>query len=394
MKIKELAEKYNDYIIEQRRYFHQYPELSLQEVKTTKTIASELEKMGIEVSYFDGITGCVGLLKGAKPGSTVLLRADIDGLTVHEQTGLPFQSKCDGKMHACGHDCHISMQLGAAKILSELKDELCGNVKFFFQPAEELAVGAKICIEKGVLDNVSACYGMHIWGEVDCPKINIASGERMASCDTFKLKIKGTSAHGSAPHLGKDAILAASAIIMNLQSIASRTNDPLNALVITIGTFNGGQRFNIIADSVELEGAARTFSKKFRMEIEEIIRNIAESTAKAYGCTAELSYQYLAASVINEDENLVKTAQNAASSLYGEDILVDFDKLTGSEDFSELMEKVPSVYAFLGARSEKTEGSGYSNHHEKFTPDEDALHHGAAIAAQFAYDYLKNESEK
>lgn len=394
MKIKQLAEKYNDYIVEKRRYFHQYPELSLQEVETTKAIATELEKMGIEVSYFDDMTGCVGLLKGGKPGKTVLLRSDIDALTVHEQTGLPFQSKCEGKMHACGHDCHISMQLGAAKILSELKEELCGNVKFFFQPAEELAVGAKMAIERGVLNDVSACYGMHIWGQVDCPKINIASGERMACCDIFKLKVTGTAAHGSAPHLGKDAILAASAIIMNLQSIVSRTNDPLNALVLTLGTFNGGQRFNIIADSVELEGAVRTFSRKFRMEAEQTIREIAELTAKAYGCSAELSYSYLASPIINDNEDLVKTAQNAAVSLYGEDILVDYEKLTGSEDFSELMDKVPGVYAFLGARSEKTEGSGYSNHHEKFTPDEDALHHGAAIAAQFAYDYLKKNCTK
>lgn len=394
MKIKELAEKYNDYIIEKRRYFHQYPELSEHEEETTKAIVKELKELGLEVITFADMYGCVGILKGGKPGPTVLLRCDIDGLPVHEKTGLPFASKIEGKMHACGHDNHIAMEFGAIKILQDCKEELAGNVKFLFQPAEELALGAKYAVEQGVFDDVSACYGMHIWGQVESPKMSIQYGERMASCDMFTLKIKGKSAHGSAPHLGSDAIVAASAVIMNLQSIVSRANDPLNALVLSIGTFDGGQRFNIIADSVSMDGTVRTFSREFRMEMESRIREIAEQTAKCYGCTAELDYTYMIAPVINDSKDMVRIASNAATSLYGDDILVEFDKITGSEDFGVFMEKVPSVFAFLGSRSEKVPGSGLSNHHECYTVDEDALHHGAAVAAQFAYDFLKEQEGK
>ncbi|KAF5035020.1 putative hydrolase YxeP [anaerobic digester metagenome] len=387
--IKELSEKYDGYIIEQRRHFHQHPELSLQEVNTTADIIARLKAIdGIEVQTYEGLTGCVGILKGAKPGKTVVLRADIDGLPVKEQTGLPFASENPGKMHACGHDCHISMQLGAAKILSELKNELSGTVKFFFQPAEEVAQGAKQYIAKGLMKDVDAVFGMHIWSQVDAPHFSMQHSERMASADAFTLTVKGKAAHGSAPHLGSDAIVAAAAIIMNLQSICSRANDPLNALVVTIGTFDGGQRFNIIADKVSLDGTVRTFSRTFRDSVEERIRSIAEQTAACYGCTAELQYNYLCNAIINDNTELVDMARNAATKLFGDDILFDLEKLTGSEDFSFLMDEAPGIYGFLGARSDKVPGSELSNHHECFTVDENALHHGAAISAQFAYDFL------
>ena len=231
--IKELSEKHDGYIIEQRRYFHRRPELSLQEVNTTADIIARLKEIdGIEVQTHADLNGCVGILKGAKPGKTVMLRADIDALPVNEKTGLDFASETPGKMHACGHDCHIAMQLGAAKILSALKNELAGTVKFFFQPGEEVALGAMQHIEKGLMKDVDAVFGMHIWSQVEAPRFNIQYGERMASCDSFTLTIKGKAAHGSAPHLGSDAIVAAAATIMNLQSICSRANDPLNALVV------------------------------------------------------------------------------------------------------------------------------------------------------------------
>ncbi len=387
--IKELSEKHNGYILEQRRYFHRHPELSFQEVNTTADIIARLKEIdGIEVETHEGLTGCVGILKGAKPGKTVVLRADIDALPVNEQTGLDFASQTPGKMHACGHDCHIAMQLGAAKMLSEIKDELAGTVKFFFQPAEEVALGALRYIEKGLMKDVDAVYGMHIWSQVESPRFNIESGPRMASCDSFTLTVKGKAAHGSAPHLGHDAIVAAAATIMNLQSICSRANDPLNPLVVSVGTFDGGQRFNIVADKVSMDGTVRTFDRAFRSTVEERIRSIAEQTAACYGCTAELKYNYMCNAVINDSAELVRIAQNAATKLFGDDILVGFEKLTGSEDFSFLMDEAPGIYGFLGARSDKVPGSELSNHHECFTVDEDALHHGAAIAAQFAYDVL------
>ena len=393
-KIKALAEKYNDYIIEKRRYLHTCPELPLHEEETTKSIVKELAAMGLEAETFDGIFGCTATLKGALPGGTVLLRADIDALPVTEKTGLPFASQKEGVMHACGHDAHIAMLLGAARILCDIKDEIKGSVKFFFQPAEELAQGAKKAVELGVMDGVDAAYGTHVWGQVDAGKISIEHGERMASCDMFTLTVHGEASHGSAPHLGCDAIVAASAVIMALQAIISRKNNPLNASVLTIGTFDGGQRFNIIADKVVMDGTVRTFNPKFRMDIEHIIRQTAEDICRGYGCTAELEYKYLTGAVINSDAKVVDTARRAAEKLYGEDFLGTMEKLTGSEDFAYLMEKAPSVYTFLGGRSADVPGSEKSNHHECYTIDEKILKTGAATAAQFAVDMLEEIAGK
>ncbi len=389
MDIKEKAENIKDYIIEMRRHFHQNPELSLEEFETTKKIVNELEKMGIEVSTFkDGLTGCIGTIKGAKEGKTLLLRADIDALSIHEKTNLEFASRVDGKMHACGHDCHAAMLLGVAKILSEMKDKFSGNIKLFFQAAEEIGLGAKLSIEQGVMDNVDACYGVHVTPRFESPKINMQYGERMAATDVFKLTVEGTSSHGSSPHLGHDAIVASAAIITALQTIVSRINNPLKPAVVTIGTIKGGQRFNIIANEVIMEGNVRTFDEIFRKEIETHIREIAESVAKAHSCTAKLEYRYGTGVVLNKDKNLVDIAQNAVKKLYGEDSLVEMEKITGGEDFSLLMEKAPGIFGYIGTRNTKVPGSEKINHHECFTVDEDALIRGTAVAVQFALDYL------
>ena len=389
MDIKEKAENIKDYIIEMRRHFHQNPELSLEEFETTKKIVNELEKMSIEVSTFkDGLTGCIGTIKGAKEGKTLLLRADIDALSVHEKTNLEFASRVDGKMHACGHDCHAAMLLGVAKILSEMKDKFSGNIKLFFQAAEEIGLGAKLSIEQGVMDNVDACYGVHVTPRFESPKINMQYGERMAATDVFKLTVEGTSSHGSSPHLGHDAIVASAAIITALQTIVSRINNPLKPAVVTIGTIKGGQRFNIIANEVIMEGNVRTFDEIFRKEIETHIREIAESVAKAHSCTAKLEYRYGTGVVLNKDKNLVDIAQNAVKKLYGEDSLVEMEKITGGEDFSLLMEKAPGIFGYIGTRNTKVSGSEKINHHECFTVDEDALIRGTAVAVQFALDYL------
>ena len=389
MEIKEKAENIKDYIIEMRRHFHQNPELSLEEFETTKKIVNELEKMSIEVSTFkDGLTGCIGTIKGAKEGKTLLLRADIDALSVHEKTNLEFASRVDGKMHACGHDCHAAMLLGVAKILSEMKDKFSGNIKLFFQAAEEIGLGAKLSIEQGVMDNVDACYGVHVTPRFESPKINMQYGERMAATDVFKLTVEGTSSHGSSPHLGHDAIVASAAIITALQTIVSRINNPLKPAVVTIGTIKGGQRFNIIANEVIMEGNVRTFDEIFRKEIETHIREIAESVAKAHSCTAKLEYRYGTGVVLNKDKNLVDIAQNAVKKLYGEDSLVEMEKITGGEDFSLLMEKAPGIFGYIGTRNTKVPGSEKINHHECFTVDEDALIRGTAVAVQFALDYL------
>ncbi|MDD4569496.1 MAG: amidohydrolase [Tepidanaerobacteraceae bacterium] len=366
-----------------RRHFHQNPELSWEEYKTTDKIQKELEDMGIKVQRFDK-TGLVGELKGNRGSKTVMLRADIDALPIKENTGLPFKAK--ENMHACGHDCHAAMLLGAAKILSEIKDDINGNVKLLFQAAEETCFGAKYYVEQGVLDDIAAIFGMHVWGNVDAPAINIESGPRMASCDNFRITVKGEAAHGSAPHQGKDAIIAAASIIMNLQTFVSRINNPLNPLVITIGTIHGGNRFNILSDKVVMEGTTRTFSPELRKKIEGTMRNIIEHSAEALCEKAELEYFYYPGPLIN-DKVVTEIAQKSAEKLFGRDIFTPVEKVTGSEDFAFYQEKVPGAYAFLGCLN-KDIGAIYPNHSDKFIVDESILRNGAALYAQFAIDFL------
>lgn len=386
MDIKSLSEKYNDYIVEQRRYFHANPELSFEEVETTKVIKKQLEDMGMEVHTFPDYHGVLGYIRTGKNGKTVMLRADIDGLPVEEKTCLPFASK-NGKMHACGHDTHMAMLLGGAKILTEIKDELEGDVAFLFQSAEELSYGAKYYVDKGIMKDIDAVFGMHIWGTLDAPLINVGDGNRMASCDNIEITINGSSTHGSSPHLGNDAIIAAASTIMNLQTFVSRKNNPLNTLVLSIGKINGGQSFNIIANEVKLEGTIRTFSREFRETIESEIKHIIDHTCEALGCTAELIYNHRLTPVINDHKDLNELARNAVVKLYGKEALTDMDPLTGSEDFSMLMDAAPGVFAFIGARNEQ-KGIVYTNHNDKFTVDEDSLQRGSALFAQFAVDFL------
>ena len=392
MDIKKLAEKYDDYIIEQRRYFHQHPELSFEEKETTQALKNQLEDMGIEVTTFDDYYGLVGIIHGGKKtGKTIMLRADIDALPIEEHADVPFASK-NGKMHACGHDCHMAMLLGAVKILNEIKDELDGDVKILFQSAEESCYGAKYYVEKGILDDVDAVFGMHIWGTLNAPYFNLEAGGRMASCDNFKITVKGTSAHGSAPHLGHDAIVAAASMIMNLQTFVSRMNDPLNTLVLSIGTFKGGQRFNIIPNHVEMEGTIRTYSRELRKKMEANIKTIIENVANIFGCTVELEYDAFPNPIINEHEDLNRLAHDAAVKLYGEESLTTMPKLTGSEDFAYFMDKVPGFFGFLGCANEEI-GACYSNHNDKFKVDETVLHRGSALYAQFAVDFLTEKSK-
>ncbi|MBC5580495.1 amidohydrolase [Anaerofilum sp. BX8] len=394
MDIKALAEKVESYVIEQRRWFHAHPELSWEEYKTTDAIAAQLEGMGLEVKRFtDGLAGCTAMIYGgkAKPGcKTVALRADIDALPVEEKTGLPFASENPGCMHACGHDNHIAMLLGAAKILTEVRDELQGNVKLFFQPAEESCHGAEPCIEQGVLDGVDAIYGQHIWDGLEAPYLNVQPGARMASCDNFSITVEGSSSHGSAPNLGIDAIVAASAIIMNLQTIVSRNNNPLNGLVVSIGEIHGGQRWNVVAGKVVMEGTCRTHSREMRGQIEPLIRRIAESTAAAYKAKATLKYEAFPAPVINDQDDLNQIAHDAAIKLYGEEGIKELPKMMGSEDFAYFMEKVPGVFGFLGSHDAQHSAS---NHNDHYDVPEEVLKRGAAMHAQFAVDYLAAKAE-
>lgn len=303
------------------------------------------------------------------------LRADIDALPVEEKTGLPFASRNKGVMHACGHDCHISMLLGAAKMLMETKDELQGNVKLIFQAAEETCHGAEYYVEAGILDGVDAIMGQHVWATLEEPYINVQAGPRMASVDNFVIKVDGVSAHGTQPHLGVDALLAAAAIVSNIQSFVSRTNDPLNPLVVNIGEMHAGQRYNIIANHAELFGTTRTYNAEFRMKIEAGLRRIAENTAKAFGATATVEYDYYANSLYNDDEELNKIAHDAAVKLYGEACLKELPQMMGSEDFAFFADKIPAVFGFLGTRNEEL-GMTVGNHNDRYTVHEPVLQRG------------------
>ena len=394
MDIRALAEKYEGYIIEQRRWFHAHPELSWEEFGTTDHIQEELEKMGLEVHRFEGRPGCTAMIYGGKavPGAkTVALRADIDALPVEEKTGLPFASENPGVMHACGHDNHMAMLLGAAKILTAIRDEIPGTVKLLFQPAEETAQGAKAMIAEGVLKGVDAIYGAHIWGDFDAPYIDVSAGNRMACCDTFRITVEGSSTHGSTPHLGTDAIVAAASIIMNIQTIVSRNNDPLNALVVSIGEIHGGQRFNILANKVVMEGTCRTHSREMRGKIEPLLRRICEDTAAAFGAKAELKYDAFPSPVINDHDDLNQIAHDAAVKLYGEEGIKEMPRVMGSEDFAYFMDVVPGIFGFLGSRDAEHQAS---NHNDCYDVPEDVLKRGAAMHAQFAADYLSAKAPK
>ena len=390
MKVRELAERYKDKVIALRREFHQNPELSWQEFKTAKRVEEELKKAGIETIRVAN-TGVIGQIKGKAGNRVVALRADMDALPVQETNKLFYASQNDGVMHACGHDGHTAMLLVAAQILGEIQDQFSGTVKLLFQPAEESIEGAKKMVEEGVLEGVDAVLAIHIWSEIPAGKVSLEPGPRFAAGDRFKIIIKGKGSHGAMPHLGTDAIVAASAIVMNLQTIVSREIDPQEAAVISIGKIKGGGNFNVICDEVVLEGTARCFNpliqKEFPRQMERIIKN----TATSFNTQAEFDYITGAPPCIN-DEVISKIAREGLIKLYGDKIIIPYQKTTATEDFSYFLQKVPGIIAFLGT-SNKEKGIIYPHHHNQFNIDEDVLPIGTALYAQFALDFLNGAKD-
>ncbi|WP_315074021.1 amidohydrolase [uncultured Clostridium sp.] len=386
--ILENSKEIQSWLVNLRRDFHRHPEPSLEEIRTSKIIEEQLIKMGIKIERVCE-TGIIGILEGKDSGKVIALRADMDALSVTEKTDLPFASETPGLMHACGHDFHVSMLLGAAKLLSQMTNEFNGTVKFIFQPAEELALGAKNLIKNGVLKNpdVDFVFGMHIWSDVPVNKVVVQQGALMAGADTWNLTITGKSAHGSSPWQGKDAIVCAATVIQSLQTIVSRTNDVRSPIVINIGTIKGGERFNVIPGSVQMEGMNRTFSSDTREKLPQWIEKIVKSTCEAYDCEYEFSYNPMTAVVIN-DEKGTKLVKNSLAKILGEDAFASSEKIMGSEDFSEYLEQVPGVLMLLGGRNEE-KGCCYSQHSNFFDVDEDALPIGTASYVQVALDYLK-----
>ncbi|MCY6485088.1 M20 family metallopeptidase [Clostridium aestuarii] len=386
MDVRKLAKEYKQYVIELRRKFHMYPELSLKEFKTSQLIKEELDNIGITyISVAE--TGIIAEIKGKGKGKTIALRADIDGLAVTEANDLEYKSKHEGFMHACGHDCHIAMLLGAARILNEVKGELSGTVKIVFQPAEEIGVGAKEMIKQGALQGVDGVFGMHVWSDLECGKVCVKEGPGWAAADVFTIRVKGKGGHGSAPHQGIDAVLASSAIVMNLQSIVSRELSPFEPAVVSVGYLKAGSEYNVIASEAVLRGTTRCYNEEIRKKFPELIERIAKQTASTYRAEAELEYIQGPPVVVN-DADCSKIADKAVQKIGAES--VQFQKISAAEDVAQYMNKVPGVFAVVGVKN-KDKGACYAQHHPNYNVDEEALEIGTALHVQYVFDFLNEK---
>lgn len=386
MDIKNLSKKYKDYVIEMRREFHMYPESSFEEFRTSKRVKEELDKMNIPYQSLAG-TGVLATIEGPNSGKTVALRADMDALNIQETSDLDYKSKNDGKMHACGHDGHTAMLLGAAKMLMDIKNEIKGTIKLIFQPAEEIGAGAKKMIEESnFMDTVDSVFGIHLWSDIETGKVSVEEGVRMAASDKFTIRIKGKAGHGSMPHQTVDTVVVGSSIVMNLQSFVNREISPLDSAVLSIGSFNAGTSFNIIAGEATLIGTSRYFKPEIREKFPEAINRISKGIADSYRASAEVEYIYGLPPTINEKESS-ELAQGSVEKLLGKSGNVSMEKTTGAEDFAYFLEKAPGAFAFVGMRNEE-KGASYPHHHDKFNIDEDALEIGSSLHVQYALDFL------
>jgi len=390
-------------VIDWRRHFHQNPELSNREFKTAEVIAAHLKSLGLEVQTGVAHTGVVGILKGKHPGKVLALRADIDALPVEERNDLPFKSTVKstfmdtsvGVMHACGHDTHTAILMGAAELLSQHKDQIHGTIKFVFQPAEEgpppgEVGGASLMVKEGVLKNpdVDVIVGLHINAQTPVGMIRYKPGGTMAAAQRFVLTINGKQTHGSQPWAGVDPILIAAKVIDAYQTIISRESDLTNeAAVISVGKITSGVRFNIIPESLEMIGTVRTLDFEMQRHINQRMHELAKGIAEAYGGTAELEIQNFT-SITNNDPGLVNALLPTLERVAGKDQVVLSKATTGAEDFSYFQEEVPGFYFFLGGMTPGSTGS-FPHHTPDFKIDESGLLLGVKAMTEISLDYLK-----
>lgn len=376
-------------LINLRRYFHQFPELGFKEFKTSQYIKEFLFKLGLEV--FSGIatTGVMGLLKGKEYGKTILIRADMDALPVIEENYIDYKSKNEGISHCCGHDAHMSILLITSKILSKYKDEINGNIKFIFQPAEEGPGGAQPMIEHGVLNNpnVDLALGLHVLSNLPVGKIGLRSGPVMASSDFFDLIIYGKGGHGALPHETVDPIIIAAFIITNIQTIISRRINPIEPVVISFGAIHGGNAKNIIPSEVFLNGTVRTMNKEIREQIPQQMEQIIKSICESSGAKYELNYTYNYPVLIN-DEKITEIVKDAALQTVGENNVIEIEKAMWSEDMSYFLQKVPGCFFFVGAGNPH-KGFNKPHHNPEFNIDEDCLGIGLETLLRSVFKILK-----
>ena len=392
-------------VIAWRRDIHQHPELGNREVRTAKIVADHLRSLGIEVQTGVAKTGVVGILRGGKPGPVVALRADMDALPVTEQVDLPFKSVARtmyngnevGVMHACGHDNHVAIMMGVAEVLAGMKANIPGTIKFIFQPSEEGPPageegGAPLMVKEGVLDNPrpSAIFGLHVWPAA-LGSLSYHTNGMMAAADGFSIVIKGKQTHGAIPWGGVDPIVVGAQVVLGLQTIASRQIDVTNSpAIITVGSFHGGNRGNIIPDSVVLVGTIRTFDEGMRKEIHERVTRTAEEIAKSAGATAKVSID--ASGLITwNDAALTERMLGTLKRTAGEGGVQVINPVTGSEDFPAFTQKIPGLYYFLGVLPKGADAlKAPKNHSPYFFADEGALPTGVRSMANLAVDYLKS----
>ena len=402
--VDESAERIESKVIEWRRHFHQFPELSNREFKTAEKVAAHLKNLGLDVRTAVAHTGVVGVLKGGKGGPVVGLRADMDALPVTERVDVPFASKVRAKydghdvgvMHACGHDTHIAILMGVAEILSSIKEDLAGGVKFIFQPAEEGAPrgeegGARLMVKEGVLENpkVDVIFGLHIWALAETGTLNYRPGAIMAGADGLRIKVKGKQTHGSTPWTGVDPITVSAQIILGLQTIISRqTKLTEEAAVITIGSIHGGVRSNIIPEEVEMIGTIRTLNTDMRDEIHEKIRLTATKIAESAGAVADVRISTGYPVTYNDPELTAKMLPSLQAAAGAENVKL-IKAITGAEDFSFFQRRVPGMYFFLGGMPKGKKVEEAAPHHSPdFYIDESSLKLGVRALSYLTLDYM------
>jgi amidohydrolase len=378
-----------------RRDFHMHPELGFREVRTGGMVAKELEALDIEVTKGVGKTGVVGLLEGAKPGPTLLLRFDMDALPIAEQTGAEYASQNQGVMHACGHDGHTAIGLTVAKMLNARRDLLAGTIKFCFQPSEEgnngeEVGGAEMMMRDGVLDSpkVDMTLALHLWNEKPLGWLGVAPGPVMAGAEIFTVKVVGKGGHGAIPDATVDPVVAAANIVNALQSIVARNVGPLETAVVSVTTIHGGTAFNVIPQEVVLEGTIRTFDNGVRQKVVERFEQIARSVGEGMGCQMEVNMKRLTPALVNNDSVTAQVQETARRVLSASHLSTEGYITMGAEDMAFMLEKVPGCFFFIGS-NDKARHLDYGHHHPRFDFDEEALVRGAALMAAAAMDVLE-----
>ena len=378
----------HEWIVEKRRAIHRHPELMYEEFETSRLVQNTLSELGIEYEKDIAVTGVVGLV-GNGEGPCIALRADMDALPIHEEADVEFRSEIDGKMHACGHDCHTAMLLGAARVLKDNESEINGTIKLIFQPAEEGGAGGKMMREQGVLEDpdVERIFGLHVSDKLPTGTLASKEGTLLAATSSIKILVSGNGGHAAMPHLTVDPVVTGSKIVVELQTLVSRELDPLESGVISITMANAGSATNVIPSSMELQGTIRSLTSDGITRLQQRVREVAEAIAMANRCIAEVTFPGNDFPPTVNDGECWELGRISAGEILGEECVSEMGSIMGGEDFSYYTQVIPGCFSFLGVGNPEI-GAVYGVHHPKFKVDEDALSLGTAIHVNTAFKAL------